>query len=148
MITYLYWVLVAILIFLSLFLVGARMGKWKPAVILAVLVWLAGTVLYYFWLEQIFVKRLGGTMTLSVPAGQQHIAATWKGDNLWIENYDPETNRCIFREYSRGNLLEGQVVIENCHPLRAGGGGSANHSADNSGAEDTTTIPKRPRTAL
>ncbi len=142
MITYLYWVLVAILIFLSLFLVGARMGKWKPAVILAVLVWLAGTVLYYFWLEQIFVKRLGGTMTLSVPAGQQHIAATWKGDNLWIENYDPETNRCIFREYSRGNLLEGQVVIENCHPLRAGG------SADNSGTEDSTTIPKRPRTAL
>ena len=93
-------------------------------------------MLYYFWLEQIFVKRLGGTMNLTVPEGQQHIAATWKGDNLWIENYDPETNRCIFREYSRGNVLEGQVVLKDCNPLRAG----------KSGGEPA--IPEGPRTSL
>ena len=46
-----------------------------------------------------------------------HIAATWKDDNLWIENYDPATNRCIFTEYSKGNLLEGKVTIKNCNPL-------------------------------
>lgn len=119
MITYLYWFVVAAAIFLALFGIGVRLGKWKPALIVAAILWLAGTLLYYFWLEQIFVKRLGGTMTLTIPEGQQHIAATWKGDNLWIENYDPETNRCIFREYSRGNMLEGQVVLKDCKPLRA-----------------------------
>ncbi|MFP1681044.1 hypothetical protein ACLD0W_00960 [Alloalcanivorax sp. C16-1] len=137
MITYLYWLVLALIIFAALFGIGVRMGKWKPALIIAVIIWLAGTLLYYFWLEQIFVKRLGGTMNLDVPQGQQHIAATWKGDNLWIENYDPETNRCIFREYSRGNLLEGQVVIKNCNPLRAGNGGASG-----------TAIPDGPRTPL
>ncbi|MBM7332649.1 MAG: hypothetical protein ABGX87_10590 [Alcanivorax sp.] len=137
MITYLYWLVLALVIFAALFGIGVRMGKWKPALIIAVIIWLAGTLLYYFWLEQIFVKRLGGTMNLEVPQGQQHIAATWKGDNLWIENYDPETNRCVFREYSRGNLLEGQVVIKNCNPLRAGNGGTSG-----------TAIPDGPRTPL
>lgn len=118
MITYLYWLLVAAAIFLALFGLGARLGKWKPALIAAVVIWLLGTGMYYFWLEQIFVKRLGGTMNVTVEEGQQHVAATWKGDNLWIENYDPETNQCIFREYSRGNVLEGKVVIKNCNPLR------------------------------
>lgn len=117
MITYLYWLLVAALIFVVLFGFGARMRKWKPALILAVLIWLVGTVLYYFWLQQIFVKRLGGTMSVEVPQGQQHIAATWKGDNLWIEDYDPKTNQCIFREFSRGNLLQGRVVLKNCNPV-------------------------------
>ncbi len=56
-------------------------------------------------------------MSISVPDGQVHIAATWKDDNLWIENYDPATNRCIFTEYSKGNLLEGKVTIKNCNPL-------------------------------
>ena len=120
MITYLYWLLVAAAIFLALFGIGVRMGKWKPALITAVVIWLLSTLLYYFWLEQIFVKRLGGTMNVTVEEGHQHVAATWKGDNLWIENYDPETNRCIFQEYSRGNVLEGKVVIKNSNPLRAG----------------------------
>jgi hypothetical protein len=50
-------------------------------------------------------------MTVSVPKGELHLAATWKEDNLWIENYNPETNTCYFREYSRGNLLQGQVKM-------------------------------------
>ena len=72
---------------------------------------------YYFYFQQIFVKRYGGVMAVSVPEGQLHLAATWKDDNLWIENYDPVTNTCHFREYSRGNLLQGQVTIKNCNPL-------------------------------
>lgn len=132
MITYLYWLLLAVIIFAVLFSVGVRMGKWKPALILAVLLWLIGTGLYYFWLEQIFVKRLGGTMTVAVPEEQQHIAATWKGDNLWIENYNPETNECVFREYSRGNLLEGKVVIKNCSPLQGPGPAAASEQARSS----------------
>ena len=67
--------------------------------------------------QQVFVKRWGGVMTISVPEGQHHIAATWKEDHLWIENYEPETNTCYFREYSKGSLLQGKVTIKNCNPL-------------------------------
>lgn len=117
MITYLYWLLVAALIFVVLFGLGARLRKWKPALILAVLIWVVGTLLYYFWLQQIIVKQLGGTMTIDVPQGEQHITASWKGDNLWVENYNPKTNQCIFREYAQDNLLQGRVVLKNCNPV-------------------------------
>lgn len=117
MITYLYWLLIGALVFAALLGIGVRLNRWKPALITALVVLVGGSGLYYFWLEQMFVKRWGGTMSINVPDGQRHIAATWKQDNLWIENYDPETNTCIFREYSRGNVLEGQVKIQNCNPL-------------------------------
>ena len=117
MVTYLYWLLVAVLVLAALFGIGARFGKWKPALIIAVLIWLAGTILYYFWLEQVFVKRFGGRMHITVPEGQHHIMATWKDDNLWVENYDPSTNECIFNEYSRGNLLQGKVILKDCNPV-------------------------------
>jgi hypothetical protein len=57
-------------------------------------------------------------MSISVPSGQYHIATTWKDDNLWVENYDPESNRCVFSEYSKGNLLQGRVTIKNCNPIK------------------------------
>jgi hypothetical protein len=88
------------------------------ALTVVVVVLMFGSGLYYFYLEQAFVKRWGGVMSIKVPAGQQHIAATWKDDNLWVENYDPATNTCIFQEYSRGHMLEGKVVIKDCNPLR------------------------------
>ena len=56
-------------------------------------------------------------MTIKVPDDEVHLAATWKDDNLWIENYHAETNTCHFREYSRGNLLQGRVTIKNCNPM-------------------------------
>lgn len=117
MITYLYWLAAALLILAALYVLGVRGERWKPALIVAAALLVVSTLLYYFWLEQIFVKRFGGTMSISVPEGQHHIAATWKGDNLWVENYDPATNTCIFSEYSRGNMLEGRVKIKNCSPL-------------------------------
>ena len=117
MVTYLYWLLVAAVVFGALFGIGVRMGKWKPALVISLILLVTGTLLYYFWFEQIFVKRWGGTMSVSVPEGQYHLTATWKDDNLWIENYDPEKEQCIFSEYSRGNLLEGRVIIKNCKPL-------------------------------
>ena len=89
MITYLYWFLVAVLVIGALFGIGVRLGKWKPALIIAAVIWLVATLAYYFWLEQIFVKRFGGTMNIKVPEEQYHIGATWKGDNLWIQNYNP-----------------------------------------------------------
>ena len=56
-------------------------------------------------------------MTISVPEGMYHITSTWKDENLWVENYDPKTNKCVFSEYSKGSLLQGRVTIKNCNPI-------------------------------
>lgn len=117
MVTYLYWIFVIALIVAALYGFGYKLEQWKPAFISSGVVLVIGVLAYYFHFQQIFVKRYGGVMTVSVPRGQLHIAATWKDDNLWIENYDPKTNTCHFREYSRGNLLQGKVTIQNCNPL-------------------------------
>ncbi len=115
MVTYFYW-FVVIALAVAVFLLALRLNLIKPGIIAALLIILVGWAAYYFHFEQIFVKRWGGVMTISVPQGQVHIAATWKDDNLWVENYDPATNTCYFNEYSKGNLLEGKVVIKNCNP--------------------------------
>jgi len=117
MITYLYWIAILALAFGLLYFLGYKIEEWKIAVIACFSVLLVGFIAYHFHFQQVFVKRYGGVMTIKVPEGELHLAATWKGDNLWIENYDPKTNTCHFREYSRGNLLQGQVSIKNCNPL-------------------------------
>jgi len=119
MITYLYWLCVAGLAATIIYLLGVKASAWRTALIGAAIILVGGGGAYYFHFQQIFVKRWGGVMNISVPAGQLHITATWKDDNLWVENYDPQTNTCIFSEYSRGNVLEGRVKIKNCNPLHA-----------------------------
>lgn len=118
MITYLYWLVIIGLALAAVVLIGIKLNNVKAGLLSAIGILAVGWLAYHFYLQQIFVKRWGGVMTVAVPAGQQHIATTWKDDNLWIENYDPQTNTCIFSEYARGNLLEGQVKIKNCNPLR------------------------------
>lgn len=118
MITYLYWSGV-ILIALAVFGIAAKTNHWKIGIILALLILGIGWSTYYFRLQQVFVKHYGGVMAIQVPDGLHHLGATWKDDNLWIENYDPKTNSCIFTEYSKGNLLQGKVTIKNCFPYRA-----------------------------
>jgi hypothetical protein len=117
MITYLYWATVIGLVITLIVVIGVKMDNLKAALTSAGIVLFAGWAAYYFYLQQIFVKRWGGVMSISVPDGQFHVTTTWKDDNLWIENYDPKTNTCIFSEYSRGNLLQGRVVIKNCNPV-------------------------------
>ena len=116
MITYFYWAMVFI-IAIALFGFFVRNNHWKNGSIAAIVVLLVGWSSYFFYFEHLFVKRLGGVMSINVPAGQVHLGSTWKNDNLWIENYDPKTNRCIFQEYSRGHVLEGKVILKNCNPL-------------------------------
>ncbi len=118
MITYFYWIAVALLAILAIYLLGFKFEMWKAALISSLVIAIIGLGAYYFHFQQIFVKRYGGVMTIKVPEGQLHIAATWKDDNLWIENFDPKTNTCHFSEYSRGNLLEGKVTVKNCNPIR------------------------------
>jgi hypothetical protein len=116
-ITYLYWFVIFALVGAVLFGIGLKGRKWKVGITVALIILLVGWATYFFRLQQIFVKRYGGVMTIHVPEGQQHLLATWKDDNLWIENYDPKTNTCIFSEYSKGNMLQGKVTITNCNPL-------------------------------
>ena len=118
MITYFYWavvLLIAVVVLVSL----AKAGQRLVAIAGFFAALAVGSFAYYFHFQQVFVKNYGGVMSLSVPEGQRHIAATWKDNNLWIENYDPETNTCYFNEYSKGNLLQGKVIIKNCSPLAA-----------------------------
>ncbi len=119
MITYIYWIVV-VLVALNVLVFLGRSKQWKAGVIAAVSILLVSWVAYFFQFQQMFVKNYGGVMSIKVPEGQVHIAATWKDDNLWVENYDPEKNTCYFNEYSKGNMLEGKVVIKNCNPLLPG----------------------------
>ena len=120
MVTYVYWAFVRFIVLGPLYLLGYRLKQWTPAAVIAGVLLILFCGFYYFYLEQMFVKRWGGTMSIKVPDGQQHVAATWKGDNLWIENYDPQRNECIFHEYSRGNVLEGRVILKDCNPVARG----------------------------
>jgi len=117
MITYLYWIGLVALIAAVIYGVGVKANSWKTAISVALVLLAIGWGTYAFHFQQIFVKRYGGEMTIHVPDGQRHIGVTWKDDNMWIENYDPKTNTCIFSAYSRGNLLQGRVFIKNCNPL-------------------------------
>jgi len=117
MITYLYWLLVGGVAVILTYVFAAKMNSWRTAMVLAGATLFIGWAAYFFYFQQLFVKRWGGVMTISVPQGQRHITATWKDDNLWVENYDPATNTCIFAEYSKGNLLQGRVKIKNCNPV-------------------------------
>ena len=116
MITYFYWALVIAIAMAILFFLG-RADQWKMGFIGAAVIFVIGWGAYFFHFEQVFVKHYGGVMSIAVPKGQYHIAATWKDENLWIENYEPATNTCYFNEYSKGNLLQGKVTIKNCNPL-------------------------------
>ncbi len=118
MVTYLYWVTVIALMVGALWGFGLSMRRWVVALLAAAAIFVVGASAYYFHFQQIFVKRYGGVMSISVPEGQHHIGVTWKDDNLWVENYDPANNTCEFREYSRGDLLQGRVIVKNCNPLK------------------------------
>ncbi|HYA37174.1 MAG TPA: hypothetical protein VEI74_02720 [Candidatus Methylomirabilis sp.] len=118
MITYLYWLAVIAIAAFALWAIGARLKKRNVALATAAAVVVVGAVAYFFHYQQIFVQQYGGVMSITVPEGQRHIGMSWKEDNLWIENYDPAKNTCEFQEYSRGNLLQGKVILKNCSPLR------------------------------
>ena len=96
MITYIYWAIIIGIAISALIIIGGKLQEWKSALVAAVVIIAVGYGAYYFHFQQIFVKRYGGVMAITVPEGELHLAATWKDDNLWIENYNPQTNTCHF----------------------------------------------------
>lgn len=116
MITYFYWIAVVAIAMAIVFFFG-RANHWRFALFGALGIFVFAWAAYFFHFQQVFVKRYGGQMSITVPQGQFHMGATWKDENLWIENYDPLSNTCHFNEYSKGSLLQGKVSIKNCNPL-------------------------------
>lgn len=116
MITYIYWATCVGIAVGALVLLG-RADQWKAGAGVSIVVLVVAWAAYFFHFQQVFVKHYGGVMSITVPKGQLHLGATWKDDNLWVENYDPVNNVCHFNEYSKGNLLQGKVTIKNCNPL-------------------------------
>ena len=117
MVTYLYWALAFGVAGAAFYFIGIKMEGWIVASVISIVILITAMLAYYFHFEQVFVKHWGGVMTIKVPSGQHHMGTTWKDDHLWIENYDPESNTCIFTEYSKGHVLQGRVTIKNCNPL-------------------------------
>ncbi len=74
MITYFYWALVFAAAVATIWLFAARLDQWKGALIGAAVILFIGWVMYFFYFQQLFVKRWGGVMSISVPAGQVHLA--------------------------------------------------------------------------
>ncbi len=115
MITYLYWAtVIAVAVVLGVGL--SRFVNWRAGLLTAGIVLLVAWGAYYFKYEQLFVKNYGGIMSIETPKGHVHLSATWKEDHLWVESYDPAVNKCYFTEYSKGHILQGRVVIDNCNP--------------------------------
>lgn len=117
MLTNTYWLITLFIVLTVFYLLAVRLAKPKQAFFVAISLGVLSYSFYYYYLEQLLVKRYGGSMVIQIPDGQHHLGVTWKDDHLWIENYDPIKNECIFREYSRGSMLEGQVKLRNCNPL-------------------------------
>lgn len=117
MITYAYWTLIVALMLGTLWLLGIRQQSWRSGLAAAIAVLGLGSGAYFFHYQQIFVKNWGGVMTIKTPPGYYHIGTTWKDDNLWVETFNPSDNSCHFNEYSRGDLLQGEVVVRNCNPV-------------------------------
>lgn len=116
MITYLYWATTAV-IALALLIFFIKNGAIKMGLITTGFIVIVSWAAYFFHFEQMFVKRFGGVMNIEMRDNEVHLGSTWKDDNLWIETYNPETRTCHFREFSKGNLLQGRVNINNCRPI-------------------------------
>ncbi len=117
MITYLYWIVILLLIGACVFFLAFKAKRWPAAMVVGLMIFISAWALHTFYLEQVFVKRWGGRMNIAIEEGHYHLGATWKDDHLWVETYDPATNTCYFIEYSRGSVLQGRVIFNGCNPL-------------------------------
>ena len=60
------------------------MKKKVMAIILIAIVAVFIAVFFTSCTENQRAKKWGGTMSITVPAGEEFVNATWKDNNLWI----------------------------------------------------------------
>lgn len=65
--------------------------------------------------EQIRAKQFGGSTSITLPASQKVVCATWKDSNLWVltrsARSDEKPETLVLRESSSWGLMEGKVTI-------------------------------------
>lgn len=72
--------------------------------------------LYYTYTHSLYAARnWGGSITLTVPQGGEHISTAWKGNELWTETYFPAENKCVYQQQSQYGLVEGTINIQPCN---------------------------------
>ena len=69
MVTYIYWAIVIGLMLTAVFFIGIKLNSLVSGFIGAIVVLAVGWAAYYFHFEQVFVKRWGGVMTITMPEG-------------------------------------------------------------------------------
>lgn len=75
------------------------------------------TILAFLMLscDNYIARHLGGTETITLPAGERLIQATWKETSLWYmtepmpDGYQPR--KIEFKEKSPSGTLEGKVIF-------------------------------------
>lgn len=71
---------------------------------------------YYVWTHSLYAARnWGGSLTITVPQGGEHISTAWKGNELWTETYFPAENKCVYQQQSQYGLVEGSIIIQPCN---------------------------------
>jgi hypothetical protein len=71
---------------------------------------------WYVWTHSLYAARnWGGSLTIAVPQGGEHISTAWKGGELWTETYFPAENKCVYQQQSQYGLVEGSVIIQPCN---------------------------------
>lgn len=60
-------------------------------------------------------RRFGGTQTITIPAGEQFVNATWKEVSLWYITKPRESGHVattyVFQENSAFGIIEGKVLF-------------------------------------
>ena len=65
--------------------------------------------------RQSFTRNLGGTMKINLPAGQELVMATWKGNDIFYltkpmsEDYVPVEK--TFQESSSWGVIEAKIIF-------------------------------------
>jgi len=94
-----------------------KAGQVKKGAIIGIIILVSSIIVYKAFLEQILAKSYGGNYTVVVPDGMRFYNITFKDADLWVGWYDPIKKECSFNEDSKFNLLEGKIIIKNCHPI-------------------------------
>lgn len=94
-----------------------KIKDFRIATIAPVLICLLSIFAYKGYLEQVWAKAYGGSMTIAVPEGTRFFGITWKDSDLWVGWYDPKSKECVFKEDSKYNILQGNITVKNCNPV-------------------------------